>query len=69
MNKNEAMAKFADILQIIEMWATEDVNNDTVMSGDEFEVTVSENEYDNLMATILVTIREYYQYLTGASDE
>jgi len=65
MDKNEAMAKFADILQIIEMWANEDMNNNTVMSADEFEATVVEYDFNNP----IVTIWKYYQYLTGAGDE
>lgn len=65
MDKKEAMDKFADILQIIEMWANEDINNDTVMSADDFMAAVEENDYNNPM----VTIWEFYQYLTGAGDE
>ena len=65
MDKKEAMNKFADILQIIEMWANEDMDHGTVMGADEFEATVVENDYNNPM----VTIWEYYQYLTGAGDE
>jgi hypothetical protein len=65
MDENEAIAKFQDILQIIKMWANEDLDKGTVMSADEFENTVIENDYNNPM----VTIWEYYQYLTGAGDE
>ena len=65
MDENEAIAKFQDILQIIKMWANEDLDKGTVMSANEFENTVIENDYNNPM----VTIWEYYQYLTGAGDE
>ena len=65
MDEREAIEKFKDILQIVKMWADEDVSNGSVMSADDFLATVEDNDYNNPM----VTIWEYYQYLTGAGDE
>ena len=65
MDEREALEKFQDILQIVKMWADEDVENGTIMGADDFEATVVENDYNNPM----VTIWEYYRYLTGAGDE
>ena len=64
MDKQEAMDKFADILQIIEMWAIDDMNRGSVMSFGEFQETVIDNEYNNPMYAIW----SYYTYLTGAED-
>ena len=64
MDKQEAMDKFADILQIIEMWAIDDMNRGSVMSFGEFQETVIDNEYNNPMYAIW----SYYMYLTGAED-
>lgn len=65
MSENEAMEKFQSILQTIELWAEEDVDNDAIMSADVFENAVVENDYNNPIAVIW----QYYQYLTGAGDE
>lgn len=65
MDENEAIEKFQDILQIIKLWAEEDVSNGAVMSADVFENAVIENDYNNPIAVIW----KYYQYLTGAGDE
>ena len=65
MDEKEAIEKFKNILQIIKMWADEDIESNTIMSADVFESAVVENDYNNPM----VTIWEYYQYLTGAGDE
>lgn len=64
MDRNEALAKFEDILQIVEMWAEEDIANGAVMDSGGFESAVVENDYNNP----IVTIWNYYKYLTGAED-
>lgn len=64
IDKQEALEKFEDILQIMEIWADEDIAKGSVMTFGDFQATVYDNEYNNPTYVLWA----YYRYLTGAED-
>lgn len=65
MDKQKSLAELASLLDMIDLWADEDIAADTIMSADEFLSAVEEDDSSNP----IVTLWHYYQYLTGAGDE